>query len=77
MKTKLIVSRKWHQPQIETFLSNEEVGASMELTDFIQALSEHIGNPTLLITKGALAQKLQQASDAVLDEIRRATIHIV
>lgn len=77
MKTKLIVSRKWHQPTIETFLSAEEVGSSIDLNDFLTALVEHIGNPTLLVTKTALAKKVQEASDAVLDEMRRTTVHIV
>lgn len=77
MKTKVVTSRKWHQPQIETFLSAEEVGAKMELADFLIAVVEHIGSPAMLLTKSALQAKVQEASDAVLDELRKATIHIV
>jgi len=77
MKTKLVVSRKWHQPTIETFISTDEVGSQIDLADFLTALVEHIGNPTLLVSKNALAKKVQEASDAVLDEMRRTTVHIV
>lgn len=77
MREKVIVSRKWHQPEIRTFVSIDQVGSEISLDDFLQAMVEHMGNPTLLVTKNALQSKVQQASIAVLDEMRKATIHIV
>ena len=77
MRSKIVTSRKWHTPDIETFLTNDEVGASMPVDDFIQALVEEVGNPTMLLTKNALLAKLLQASIAVQCEMRQATAHVV
>ena len=77
MKTKLITSRKWHNPAIRTFVTGEEVGSEIELNDFLEAIVAEIGNPTLLVTKAALKGRLEVASTAILDEMRKATIHVV
>lgn len=73
MRTKIVVSRKWSKPQIEAFVSQEEVGASIDLDEFIAAVVEEIGNPTTLVTKAGLKSKLEIAAEAVLSELRHST----
>lgn len=73
MKTKLITSRKWKNPGIEAFVSDEEIGARIDITDFIDALVEEVGNPATLMTKAGLKAKLEAASLSVLKELRSTT----
>jgi hypothetical protein len=77
MKTVLTTSRKWSNPQIESFVSSEEVGASIEIDAFLDALVESIGNPTLLVTKAKLREKLGAATQEVLKELRDSTKFVV
>lgn len=77
MKQKLITSRKWHNPDIRTYMTGEEVGSEIDLADFITAVVEEIGNPTMLVTKAALKNKLEIAAQAVIHEMKAATAHVV
>jgi len=77
MNTKLVTSRKWHRPEIEAFVSQEEVGARMDIADFITAVIEHVGSPALLVSKAALRIKLEAAAEAVLKELRETTRYVV
>ena len=47
------------------------------LADYIEALIEEIGNPTLLVTKGALKSKIETATQAILHDMKLATKHVV
>lgn len=72
MKTRVVVSRKWQQPAIEAFVSDEEIGANMDLNDFIQALVQELDPANT-----DLAEQLKFASIAVLDEMKKATISVL
>lgn len=61
----VLVSRLWSHPEIRVDIVNEGIGLSMKLDDFLAALVQEVGNPTLLVTKNALAVKLTQASERV------------
>lgn len=73
---KIVVSRKYHGTQIEAFLT-DELGARMDLDDFLDALVEEVGNPTMVFTKASLKAKLKFSSIAVIDEMKKATVHVV
>ena len=77
MKTTIVVSRKWTNPQIEAFLDAAGVGARMDLDAFLDALIEEVGNPTTLVTKAGLRTRLIAAKEAVIKELRDATTHVV
>jgi hypothetical protein len=68
-----VISRKWKNPQIDVFITDIEVGARMDLIPFLDALCEQVGNPTLMVTKQQLFNKLQAASVEVLREMKIAT----
>lgn len=76
MRTKIITSRKWHSPAIEAFVTNDEIGAQLDVQDFLAAVVEELGNPTFVVTKASLLARLSTASDAVLKELREATAHV-
>ena len=76
MKNKtVVVSRKWNSPTISITVCDKEIRAEMSLADFLVSLAEHVGNPTMLVTKTALKTKLRGAADAVTSEMKSATRH--
>lgn len=76
-RSRVIVSRKWHEPEIRTFVDHKEVGSEIELDDFIQAVIEEVGNPTLLVTKKALHTAVKNAIQHVIHEMKAKTAHVV
>jgi hypothetical protein len=70
---KITILRKWNNPNIEISVSNEAIGLSMTLDDFIRALTDEVaeplvrliaadaGNPTFLFTKAQLERRLVEA----------------
>lgn len=73
---KVIVSRKWKEPEITTFVDVEQVGSSISLDNYLISLVEEIGNPTMIVSKAALLKRLQDASSVVVIELKKTTIHI-
>ncbi len=76
-KTKVVVCRKWHNPSIETWVSNKEIGMAMSVDDYLTALVEEVGNPTMMFTKATLLAKLKSASPAVISGIKETSKEIV
>lgn len=77
MRTKLVTSRKWKNPEIEAFVSPEEVGARIDVEAFLDALVEEVGNPTTLLTKAGLRARLAAAKDTIVKELKDATKYVV
>lgn len=76
MSEKIVVSRQWNNPQIRAFMNASEVGAEMDLQLFLGTLVEVMGNPTMLVTKAQLLSKLNDASEQILIEMKKATVHV-
>ena len=76
MKSTITVSRKWNNPSIMSFVDIDQVGSTMTLESFLDACLVEMGNPTLLFTKAQLAVKLKDAATAVVDEMKRSTVHV-
>ena len=67
---KITILRRWNNPRIEINVSNESIGITMSLDDFIAALTDEVaeplvrqvvqdaGNPTLWFTKTQLERNL-------------------
>ena len=73
---KIVVSRKWNNPEVTAFMENNEVGAKISLDDFINGVVEEVGNPTSLVTKQALKNRLIIASSEVIKEMKKQTVHL-
>lgn len=100
MQTRVRIVKKYGNAEIEAFITHNLIGADMRLVDFesalatelghelVKALAEHIGNPTLLLTKngliGALSlamndvleKQIQAASDKVKAEMKQSTVTV-
>ncbi len=75
-KSIVVVSRKWKDFKIESFMNNEEVGSKVELDSYLKVMVDLIGNPTLLITKAQLLQKLIDASEVIKTEMKEGTRYL-
>jgi putative NADH-flavin reductase len=73
---KVVVSRQWNHPQITAFLDVKEVGAQIDLDDFLLAMLDEIGKPTYIMTREQLKAKVMAAKDEILSEMKRATAHV-
>jgi hypothetical protein len=59
------------------FIENGTTGARLDLQRFLDALSEEVGNPTLIVTVAGLRLKLGSGADAVLAKMSAATGFVV
>lgn len=73
---KVIVSRHWHNPQINAFVTVQDVGAEMDLDDFLLAVLDILGKPTYIMTREQLKTKVMAAKEEVVTELKKATVHV-
>lgn len=79
-KTVVVVRRLWHRPEIHAFISSEEIGAKMDLNDFIQALVEEIFDKKKrlwLLDRNEALGKAVRGATAIIDEMKNATGNVV
>ncbi len=87
---RLTVSKKFDGISIESFLTSEEIGASLSLSDLktalfadieaplVKAISDFMGSPGFLMTKKGFADSLGLAVNAILkDEISESLDRII
>ena len=72
----VIKSRKWNSPNIIAWVNNEGIGMGMSLDDFLVALSEEIGNPTFVLTKAQMLQKMRAVTPLIESEMHETSIHV-
>ena len=75
-KEKVVVSRQWNNPTIRAYMNLQEVGAEVSLDEFVSALLTIVGSPTMVMTRAQLAAKVTAAKDQIVDELKRATVHV-
>jgi hypothetical protein len=76
-KHSVVISREWNNPKILISVSSESIGIKMSLEDFLLAVHTEMGNPTFLVTKAALLEKLTLASDKVCAEMKSLTSKVI
>lgn len=79
-KTVVVVKRRWHNPDIVSFIDNHDVGSQMELTDFLRALVDEVfdgRSRLLMLSKDEALSKVLSASSEIQNEMKQATIHVV
>ena len=79
--TKIMICRKWNNPQIGITVSNQEISLEMSLDDFLVALTDEAaepivesiassaGNPAFWFTKEALTRNL-------VNTLEGASVHL-
>lgn len=80
-RTIAIVSRKWNNPKITVAVVTDHktggISISMDMDKFLKALADEMGNPTMLLTKGMLEKKINEASTLVIREMKEASTKAV
>ena len=76
-KVRVIVARKWHNPEIVISVTADGIAIAIPLVDFIQALAVELGNPALLLTKAQLLAKLRASSDVICTDMKLLTKQVI
>lgn len=71
------ISRQWHNPSIAIAVTDDAIGISIELSDFLRAVAAEMGNPVGIMTRAQLLAKLASAAEAVTVSMKRETSAIV
>lgn len=62
---KVVISRHWKNPAISVSVDLDGIALSMGLADFLDAVAQEMGNPTLLVTQAMLRKSMGEASERV------------
>ena len=76
-KETVTITRFWHEPKIHHEITVEKIAIGITLEDYLLALAEEVGNPTLLLTKLQLKLALQKASRKVIEAVKAETSKVV
>lgn len=76
-KEVVLISRNWDNPEIKITVTDKGISIEMSLTDFITAVSEETGNPTLMFTTEQLRRNLQLAAGIVCTENKKLTTQVM
>jgi hypothetical protein len=68
-----VVSRQWHQPQIDVGVSESGIRIVMPMDDYIQALATEIGSPAMILTQAQLLTRMRAAATAVQMGMQKVT----
>lgn len=71
------ISREWNNPQIHITVDVYGIALQMGMGDFIAALVEEMGNPTLLVSKAQLAAKPDLAKQAVIEKVKAESVKVM
>jgi len=74
-KEKFVIGRKWNNPQIYAFVTDEKIEMHIDLKDFIHALAQEIGS-SIFLTKKSFETKLTEAALKVTEEIKKASVEV-
>lgn len=78
-KAVFVVKRMWNNPEIRAYIDKHEVGAQMQLSDFLRALTEEVygsRNRFAMLSKAEFFDKISQAADSVQIAMKETTAHI-
>jgi hypothetical protein len=76
-KERVIISRKWKNPEITVYVDSESIGAHMDVESYIDTLVDQISNVSLIMSKEQLSRKLKDAHVLVVEEMKSSTQYIV
>ena len=76
-KAIVTIIRKWNNPTIHVWASDEEIGMQMDLIDFVKALAAEVGSPTMVLTKKQLLDKMLAGMIAIELEVKSKTLEIM
>lgn len=76
MKHKVVVSRRWKDQEIKTTIVENVNGISIsvDVTDFLNAMTQEINYIPLTMTKAQLNKKIIDAAKIVIAEMKNQTV---
>ena len=74
---KVVISRHWDNPQITVSVNKDKIEVFSDIDDFITALLEELGSPTLILTRNQLKQKLRLATVKVIEKTKLTTAQVM
>ena len=78
MKSKYVISRHWHEPEIKASIDHEQVSLEIGMEDYIQALvTEMQKHPFWVFRRKTLTKLLQEAHKTCAEKVKEASIHII
>lgn len=76
-KTVVVVARQWKAAEITINVTDESIGVSTPLPNFLDALCAEIGSPAAILTQSGLRARLEHAAGAVLQKMKRETARVM
>ncbi len=76
---KVTVGREWANRTIfvKVRCDENEIEASIDLTEFLAALAVEVGNPALVMTKAGMEKRLLEAAEVLVTKMKRETIRVL
>jgi len=74
---KLVVIRKWKEPEVRVYVTDQEIGIEMDSLSYLTNLVEQVSNVTFTMTKAQLLNKLTESHNNIVASMKQATIHAV
>ena len=76
MKSKLVISKHWHEPEIELKFDADGFEINLTLEDFCRALVAEAPHPWSTFTRNKLENDIISAVDTVLTKAKEVSIHL-
>lgn len=79
-KAVIVVKRRWHQPEILAYVNKNEVGAQMQIADFLRALADEVygdRNRFFMLSKAEFLEKALDSADEIQNAMKETTAHVV
>lgn len=73
----ITISRKWNNPKIYTTLTNDGIGMTMSVDDFIAALKQEIGSVRWIFRNETFARIVDAAAQAVIEGVKEESAKVV
>ena len=77
MMTKLVISKKWHQPQFKYTITDEEMSCEMDFEDFVKAFKQEIGSVTWTFKKETFEKQLDEAIQRVISGAKAESVKVM
>ncbi len=74
---KIIICKKWQEPEIQVYVTNQEIGTRMHIDDYLESLVEQITNLSFTFTKATLLAKLRAGHANIANEMKQTTKYVV
>jgi hypothetical protein len=76
-KTVITIGRKWNNPRIMVWVTDEEIGLGLSLDDFLIALAAEIGNPATLLTSAQMLRRIQASAKSVIETVKEHSAEVL